>query len=375
MLQGEGFVIVRPSELPRNKPCRRAEPTGVLDSTGWAAGTACGGPWVLRGGRSRRARARAGADRGHQRQREVDPAAAARRHRRAQRGAHHRPAAHGVRPRTLPRRPALHRGRLPRPPRPHPRAARAPQAAARAQEWLERFGAAGHARTPLAELSKGTSQKVAVAQALLAETGAARPGRGLDRASTPRPATSWTARSPSGSRTAPRWSSSTTTRSGSPGRPTSRTGWRAARSPRRRIRPAIPARTSGSRRRAARPPPSRQAAGRTRGGTGRREPGRGPAHDDRGALGHRAPRPPHGPTAVARPGLSQLPVPVPAPVPAAADGAAAGPMPRPAPGAVPADTAAPVPERPGPAGAVAPVRETGSRTARAVRPPVGARPP
>ncbi len=43
------------------------------------------------------------------------------------------------------------------------------EAAARAQEWLSRFGAAGHARTPLAELSKGTSQKVAVAQALLAE--------------------------------------------------------------------------------------------------------------------------------------------------------------------------------------------------------------
>ncbi|MCX4820009.1 ATP-binding cassette domain-containing protein [Streptomyces sp. NBC_01142] len=42
-------------------------------------------------------------------------------------------------------------------------------AQARATEWLERFGAAGHARTPLAELSKGTSQKVAVAQALLAE--------------------------------------------------------------------------------------------------------------------------------------------------------------------------------------------------------------
>ncbi|MFE9727864.1 ATP-binding cassette domain-containing protein [Streptomyces sp. NPDC005794] len=43
------------------------------------------------------------------------------------------------------------------------------RAAARAEEWLERFGAAGHARTPLAELSKGSSQKVAVAQALLAE--------------------------------------------------------------------------------------------------------------------------------------------------------------------------------------------------------------
>ncbi|GAA2328657.1 ATP-binding cassette domain-containing protein [Streptomyces kunmingensis] len=37
-----------------------------------------------------------------------------------------------------------------------------------AGEWLERFGAAGYARTPLAELSKGSSQKVAVAQALLA---------------------------------------------------------------------------------------------------------------------------------------------------------------------------------------------------------------
>ncbi|MER5555997.1 ABC transporter ATP-binding protein [Streptomyces sp. NPDC002793] len=42
-------------------------------------------------------------------------------------------------------------------------------AAARAEEWLERFGAADYARTPLAELSKGTSQKIAVAQALLAE--------------------------------------------------------------------------------------------------------------------------------------------------------------------------------------------------------------
>ncbi|MEU0808294.1 ABC transporter ATP-binding protein [Streptomyces sp. NPDC005970] len=42
-------------------------------------------------------------------------------------------------------------------------------AAARgAEEWLERFDAGGHARTPLAELSKGTSQKVAVVQALLA---------------------------------------------------------------------------------------------------------------------------------------------------------------------------------------------------------------
>ncbi|WP_329402209.1 ABC transporter ATP-binding protein [Streptomyces melanogenes] len=41
-------------------------------------------------------------------------------------------------------------------------------AATRAGEWLERFGADAHARTPLAELSKGTSQKVAAAQALVA---------------------------------------------------------------------------------------------------------------------------------------------------------------------------------------------------------------
>ncbi|MFE7169071.1 ATP-binding cassette domain-containing protein [Streptomyces sp. NPDC057616] len=38
-----------------------------------------------------------------------------------------------------------------------------------AGEWLERFGAAGYASTPMARLSKGSSQKVAVAQALLAE--------------------------------------------------------------------------------------------------------------------------------------------------------------------------------------------------------------
>ncbi|WP_244217481.1 ATP-binding cassette domain-containing protein, partial [Streptomyces carpinensis] len=35
-------------------------------------------------------------------------------------------------------------------------------------EWLERFGAAAYAGTPMAALSKGGSQKVAVAQALLA---------------------------------------------------------------------------------------------------------------------------------------------------------------------------------------------------------------
>ncbi|MCX5393836.1 ATP-binding cassette domain-containing protein [Streptomyces sp. NBC_00094] len=38
-----------------------------------------------------------------------------------------------------------------------------------AAEWLERFGAGEHALTALSELSKGTSQKVAVAQALIAD--------------------------------------------------------------------------------------------------------------------------------------------------------------------------------------------------------------
>ncbi|MFE6702468.1 ATP-binding cassette domain-containing protein [Streptomyces sp. NPDC057718] len=45
---------------------------------------------------------------------------------------------------------------------------RTAEAKRRAGEWLTCFGAAEHARTPLVELSKGTSQKVAVAQALLA---------------------------------------------------------------------------------------------------------------------------------------------------------------------------------------------------------------
>ncbi|CAM5430881.1 ABC transporter ATP-binding protein [Streptomyces avidinii] len=45
------------------------------------------------------------------------------------------------------------------------------EAARRAADRLERFGAAAYARTPMVELSKGSSQKVAVAQALLAEPG------------------------------------------------------------------------------------------------------------------------------------------------------------------------------------------------------------
>ncbi|WP_063762193.1 ABC transporter ATP-binding protein [Streptomyces sp. NRRL F-5123] len=44
-------------------------------------------------------------------------------------------------------------------------------ARARAAYWLESFGVAGYARTPLDELSKGTCQKVAIAQALLADPG------------------------------------------------------------------------------------------------------------------------------------------------------------------------------------------------------------
>ncbi|POX63222.1 ABC transporter [Streptomyces sp. Ru62] len=44
------------------------------------------------------------------------------------------------------------------------------EAAARAADtWLERFGASAYAGTPMARLSKGSSQKVAVAQALLAD--------------------------------------------------------------------------------------------------------------------------------------------------------------------------------------------------------------
>jgi len=45
----------------------------------------------------------------------------------------------------------------------------AQEARTRARGWLERFGITGYAGTPLDELSKGTCQKVAVAQALLAD--------------------------------------------------------------------------------------------------------------------------------------------------------------------------------------------------------------
>ncbi|WP_442785585.1 ATP-binding cassette domain-containing protein [Actinacidiphila sp. DG2A-62] len=45
----------------------------------------------------------------------------------------------------------------------------APDALARARHWLDRFDVAGYAATPLDRLSKGTCQKIAVAQALLAD--------------------------------------------------------------------------------------------------------------------------------------------------------------------------------------------------------------
>ncbi|WP_280721308.1 ABC transporter ATP-binding protein [Kitasatospora sp. MAA4] len=44
------------------------------------------------------------------------------------------------------------------------------ESARRAAYWLDRFGIADRSGTPLSRLSKGTCQKVAVAQALLAET-------------------------------------------------------------------------------------------------------------------------------------------------------------------------------------------------------------
>ncbi|HEV7626141.1 MAG TPA: ATP-binding cassette domain-containing protein [Streptomyces sp.] len=44
-------------------------------------------------------------------------------------------------------------------------------AAGEAGDWLERFGVAAYARTPMTELSKGSSQKVVVAQALMARPG------------------------------------------------------------------------------------------------------------------------------------------------------------------------------------------------------------
>ncbi|MFG2591875.1 ATP-binding cassette domain-containing protein [Streptomyces sp. NPDC048438] len=245
------------------------------------------------------------------------------------------------------------------------------EAAVRAQEWLARFGASGHARTPLAELSKGTSQKVAVAQALLAEpdllvldeawTGLDTAARDeLDRAVAERVADGATVvfvdhdpkRLAGAADLAYRLEDRTLTPAAdTPGD----TGPHVRIDATGRPSAALPPRLPGApvvERDAWNPAAVRLTTTA--------------AHSDTVLHALLTARPPWHVT-----GLSQLPVPVPAPVPAAADGAAADPMPRPAPGAGPADTAAPVPERPGPAGTVAPVRETGSRTARAVRPPVG----
>ncbi|MEU4559113.1 ATP-binding cassette domain-containing protein [Actinoplanes sp. NPDC023936] len=55
-----------------------------------------------------------------------------------------------------------------------------------ADEWIERLGLAAHAETPLADLSKGTAQKVGLAQALLTPPGLLvldEPWEGLDAAS------------------------------------------------------------------------------------------------------------------------------------------------------------------------------------------------
>jgi ABC-2 type transport system ATP-binding protein len=55
-----------------------------------------------------------------------------------------------------------------------------------ADPWVERLGLAAHADTPLADLSKGTAQKVGVAQALLTPPGLLvldEPWEGLDAAS------------------------------------------------------------------------------------------------------------------------------------------------------------------------------------------------
>ncbi|MEU4421248.1 ATP-binding cassette domain-containing protein [Actinoplanes sp. NPDC024001] len=55
-----------------------------------------------------------------------------------------------------------------------------------ADHWIERLGLAAHAGTPLADLSKGTAQKVGLAQALLAPPGLLvldEPWEGLDAAS------------------------------------------------------------------------------------------------------------------------------------------------------------------------------------------------
>ncbi|MFJ6854188.1 ATP-binding cassette domain-containing protein [Streptomyces sp. NPDC091271] len=246
------------------------------------------------------------------------------------------------------------------------------EAAVRAQEWLARFGAAGHARTPLAELSKGTSQKVAVAQALLAEpdllvldeawTGLDAAARGeLDRAVAERVAEGATVvfvdhdprRLAGAAGLAYRLEGRTLTPAAdSPGDTGPRVRIEATGRPSAALPPGLP---------------GAPVVERDAGSPGAVRLTTTAAHSDTVLHALLTARPAWHVT-----GLSQLPAPVPAPGPLATDGAAVDPMPRPAPGPGPAGTAAPVPERPGPAGTAAPVPETASRPARAVRSPVGA---
>ncbi|MFI6121870.1 ATP-binding cassette domain-containing protein [Streptomyces sp. NPDC051064] len=233
------------------------------------------------------------------------------------------------------------------------------EAAVRAQEWLARFGAAGHARTPLAELSKGASQKVAVAQALIAEpdllvldeawTGLDTAARDeLDRAVAERVAEGATVvfvdhdprRLAGAADLAYRLEDRTLTPAAdSPGDTGPHVRIEATGRPSAALPPGLPGapvveRDAGN-----------PAAVRLTTTT---------AHSDTVLHALLTARPPWHVT-----GLSQLPAPVPAPVPGATDGAAVDLMPRPAPG-------------PGPGATVAPVPETVSRPARTVRSPVGA---
>ncbi|MFJ4841701.1 ATP-binding cassette domain-containing protein [Streptomyces sp. NPDC088746] len=231
------------------------------------------------------------------------------------------------------------------------------EAAVRAQEWLARFGATGHARTPLAELSKGTSQKVAVAQALLAEpdllvldeawTGLDAAARGeLDRAVAERVAEGSTVvfvdhdprRLAGAAGLAYRLEGRTLTPAAdSPGDTGPHVRIEATGRPSSALPPGLPG-APVVERDAGNPAAVRLTTTA--------------AHSDTVLHALLTARPPWHVT-----GLSQLPAPVPAPGPPATDGASVDLMPRPSPGT---------------AGTAAPVPETASRPARAVRSPVGA---
>ncbi|MFD5137550.1 ATP-binding cassette domain-containing protein [Streptomyces sp. NPDC058378] len=245
----------------------------------------------------------------------------------------------------------------------------AAEAAARGQEWLARFGAAGYARTPLAELSKGTSQKVAVAQALLAGpdllvldeawTGLDTEARGeLDRAVAERVAGGATV----------------VFVDHDPGRLAGAVGL-AYRLEDRTLTP-VPASPGddGPRVRieatgrpsAALPPelPGAPAVERDAGNPAAIRLTTSAAYSDPLLHALLTARPPWHIT-----GLSQLPAPVPASVPAAAPAVAAADVtPRPAPGAGPTGTADAAPEAVSlPAPLTRPVRPPGRRTAAATR--------